>query len=640
MPIERLRSHALFLALAFAALPTLHAQIDRIASFSAGAPNLSDWNPDLAVQPGGSFLLTWQQNGPGLTFKAHAQRFDAAGRPLATAVELWEGFGPQVGSLPDGGFVATSGFQVGSTAPGIRLHRLDALGRPSGDPIVVTIHLGAPFFDFSSHLAVAPNGSVAVVWLDPDQLLRGRFFDASLRPVSDAIFLSNLSSSLQPEFDPDLSFQADGTALVVWSRLNEQGALQIFGRRFSATGQPLSEAFPISQPPPLQLDTNPRVIALADGGWWAGWLRHPPLPPFPEVPVSDPWVARLGADGTPVQAERSLGVPDASGGFAVGTDPAGNLLVLGIHTASVSGRIFGRDGTTASTLFTLPGAFSSLQPAVADRSPGFLAAWSNYASPVSTADLQGTILSPACQDGKSTACLGPDGRYAVEVAWQNGAQSGTAKPLPLAGNVATFGLRNAADHDVTVLLSGPGSRDLTFSATTGAALEIRVTDKTSGVVRTFSKPAGRFASRRIPNALPNASRDAGIAVAALAADPSAEDAPRAELDETCVPTSRALCLLGGRFRAELFGGQSTRPALALLRTDRSGAFAFPSAPETPLVTLTMIDGRAGNGKFWVYLGGLSRAGYGVKITDLSTGVAKTYTNPTGRLDSRADRRAF
>jgi hypothetical protein len=40
------------------------------------------------------------------------------------------------------------------------------------------------------------------------------------------------------------------------------------------------------------------------------------------------------------------------------------------------------------------------------------------------------------------------------------------------------------------------------------------------------------------------------------------------------------------------------------------------------------------------LGGLSPCGYRVKITDLSTGVAKTYANPVGRLDSRADRTAF
>src|SRR6185436_13946458 len=173
------------------------------------------------------------------------------------------------------------------------------------------------------------------------------------------------------------------------------------------------------------------------------------------------------------------------------------------------------------------------EPVLAGRSPGrFLAAWSGYSlSTQADSDLFGAILTPTCLEGKSAVCLGPDGRYGVEVAWQIGALSGTAKPLPLAGNVATFGLHNAADHDVTVLLTGPGSRDLTFAATTGAALEIRVTDKTTGMVRTFSKPAGRFASRRIPNALPSLSSHAAPSIASFGSDDDARLAPEPAVGE-------------------------------------------------------------------------------------------------------------
>jgi hypothetical protein len=366
----------------------------------------------------------------------------------------------------------------------------------------------------------------------------------------------------------------------------------------------------------------------------------------------------------PLGLEQPLGVFEPNGSCALGTDPTGHLLLLGTGADSVSGRVFDRNGSPASNLFNVPGGGPvSLEPVVADRSStGFLAAWS-HGSPVtaSDADLAGEILTPVCLEGKSAACLGPEGRYGVEVAWQIGSESGTAKPLPLAGNVATFGLRNAADHDLTVLLSGPGARDLTFAATTGAKIKIRVTDKTTGMVRTFDKPAGRFASRRFPNALPSGARLRVIEITrkmttslrdvslnsssrqgrrnlARGFNPSLAPAPA--VGETCVPTSRDLCLLGGRFRAELLAGQYPNPALAILRTDKSGAFAFPSAPEIPRVTLTMIDGRAGNGKFWVYLGGLSSSGYKVRITDLSTGAAKTYANPVGRLESRADRTAF
>jgi hypothetical protein len=645
------------LAVAIVALPAAGAEIDRIASFSAGdPPPCADTGPDIAVQPGGSFLLIWQRSRcPDIsTLKVRAQRFDAVGRPLAPAVELWDGIDPQVVSLPNGGFVATSWFErdLGPFLPtGIGLHRLDGLGRPSGEPIAVEVEPNfAP--NVAPRLAIAPNGSVAVVWressfnFEAPLAVRGRFYNAALEPATEPFLLSNdLTNPFQLE--PDLAFQADGKALAVWKGWTGSVAPQIFGRLFDVSGHPLTDVFPVSTTETGRGSQFPRVVAGADGGWWVGWYSFRLQPPFPEDGVEvEARVLRLGVGGERIGVEQSLGTPlTANGSLALGIGPRGNLLVLGTGVdGSISGRLFDRDGATASNLFDLSGGapFSYREPVLADRSSaGFVAAWSGgpLVSPVDSG-LFGAILSPSCLEGRSAACLGPDGRYGVEVTWQNGAQSGTAKSLPLAANVATFGLHNAAEHDVTVLLSGPGSRDLTFAATTGPALEIRVTDKTSGTVRTFTKSAGRFASRHIPNALPSLAGYARDSVVAVSAAVDETESAPISLGETCVPTRRALCLLGARFRAELLAGQNPRPALAILRTDKSGAFAFPSAPETPVVTLTLIDGRATNGKFWVYLGGLSTSGYRVRITDLSTNTAKTYTNLAGRLESRADRTAF
>ncbi|HXU29245.1 MAG TPA: hypothetical protein VN851_01595 [Thermoanaerobaculia bacterium] len=672
MPIDRFRSQttrsAFFLAIALAALPAAGAEIDRIASFSAGGPPpCSDIGPDLAVQPGGSFLLTWQGSGcPNTNLTVRAQRFDAAGRPLSAAVDLWEGIEPRVAPLSDGGFVVATWFDrslLPITFQGLGLHRLDGFGREVGEPMVVAADPDSFNLNSSPRLAVAPNGSVALVWVDDHELLRGQFFDASLHPISGAIFLSETLLPDQIAFDPDIAFQADGTALAVWTRSVSPEALQIFGRRFGSSGEPLSEAFPISRIESPGAKTLPHVSARPDGGWWVGWYSYmvSPIPGPPFETDQEVRIVRLGADGAVLGPEQKTDVLNRW--FALGADPTGNLLLLGIGPNTLFGRLFPRDGAPPADPFTLSGSdsISFRESALADRSPaGFLAAWSeSKAAP--DLNLSGALLTVPCLEGKNAVCLGPESRYGVEVAWQNGAQSGSAKPLQLSDNVATFGLRNAADHDVTVLLSGPGLRDLTFAATTGAAIEIKVTDKTSGAVRTFTKSAGRFASGRFPNALPSGARLRVIEITRkmttslrdvslnsssrqgrrnLARGFNPSLAPEPTVGETCVPTRRALCLLGGRFRAELLAGQYPNPALAITRTDKSGAFALPRAPETPLVTLTMIDGRSSNGKFWVYLGGLTSSGYRVRITDLSTGAAKTYTNPVGRLDSRADRTAF
>jgi hypothetical protein len=74
-------------------------------------------------------------------------------------------------------------------------------------------------------------------------------------------------------------------------------------------------------------------------------------------------------------------------------------------------------------------------------------------------------------------------------------------------------------------------------------------------------------------------------------------------------------------------------------TDNSGYFWFFDATN-PELLVKMIDGRAVNGHFWVFLGGLSDVDYTVTVTDAFTRTARTYTNPHGTVASRADTSAF
>ncbi len=657
MPTNRFISHprrsALFLALVLAALPAAGAEIDRIASFSAGdPPPCSDTSPEIASQPGGSFLLLWSGSGcpPDRFFSVvRALRFDAAGRRFGDEVELWQGLNAVVVPLADGGFLAVSARESVPEEiqqPKIRLHRLDSLGRPVGEPVQVAFDFDEFSYSDEPRLAVAPNGTVAVVWSNfnftypPSFRVMGRFYDASLAPLTEAFPLSTAGQEAIDE-TPDIAFDSDGTALAIWAQtpITAPDAAQIIGRRFSSAGQPLSEVFPISLQKAGRRQIGARVVSAIPAGWWAAWQSY-------EVSgdSKDAHLTRLGSDGQALAAEQSLDVPQSGQERpALGIDGEGRALLLGRSVdGEIVGRLFDPNGVPRSNPFELSEGGDRLfdHPTLSDTSASFTTAWTGReAGTFYTSDLSGMIFTSPCLPGRNAVCLGPEGRYGVEIEWQIGAQRGTAKPLPLAGNVATFGLRNTADHEVTVLLSGTGLRDLTYAATTRAALAIRVTDKTTGTIHTFSKPAGRFASRRFPNALPLASSDPDAAVGVSSADEEAEPA-RAALAGTCVPSSRALCLLGGRFQAELLAGQHPRPALATLRTDQSGMFSFPSAALTPVVALTVIDGRASTGKFWVYLGGLSANGYKVRITDLATGKVRTYANPAGRLDSSADRHAF
>ncbi|MEA2605176.1 MAG: hypothetical protein QOF89_6168 [Acidobacteriota bacterium] len=111
---------------------------------------------------------------------------------------------------------------------------------------------------------------------------------------------------------------------------------------------------------------------------------------------------------------------------------------------------------------------------------------------------------------------------------------------------------------------------------------------------------------------------------------------------TCALTPDQLCL-NGRFRVDV---QLTNPLSghleaghALPLTNDTGAFWFFGDSNLELL-VKVLDGRALNGRFWVYAGALSDVDYTILITDTQTGKVKTYHNDQGRLASRADVEAF
>jgi len=108
---------------------------------------------------------------------------------------------------------------------------------------------------------------------------------------------------------------------------------------------------------------------------------------------------------------------------------------------------------------------------------------------------------------------------------------------------------------------------------------------------------------------------------------------------SCVTGGVNLCLSANRFRATVswqnqYAGTTGVGTAVGLTTD-TGYFWFFDSANVELVA-KILDGRAVNGKFWVFYGALSDVGYTITITDTVTGTVKTYVNPPGTLASVAD----
>jgi len=56
--------------------------------------------------------------------------------------------------------------------------------------------------------------------------------------------------------------------------------------------------------------------------------------------------------------------------------------------------------------------------------------------------------------------------------------------------------------------------------------------------------------------------------------------------------------------------------------------------------IKVLDGRAVNGRFWVFYGALSDVEYTITVTDTETGQSRSYHNPPHHLEGRADTQAF
>jgi hypothetical protein len=85
------------------------------------------------------------------------------------------------------------------------------------------------------------------------------------------------------------------------------------------------------------------------------------------------------------------------------------------------------------------------------------------------------------------------------------------------------------------------------------------------------------------------------------------------------------------------GGQGIGQGVRL--TLDSGYFWFFNPANVELV-VKVLDGRAVNGKFWVFYGALTNVEYDIRVRHHLTGAEKTYHNPPFRFRSHADTGAF
>ncbi len=108
---------------------------------------------------------------------------------------------------------------------------------------------------------------------------------------------------------------------------------------------------------------------------------------------------------------------------------------------------------------------------------------------------------------------------------------------------------------------------------------------------------------------------------------------------SCGSGDATLCLHANRFRVRVLWRNSATEAWTaghlVKRTDQSGTVWFFGSENVEQI-VKVLDGRAVNGKFWVFTGALTDREYWLEVTDSTTGAVRLYHNRAGDTRGFAD----
>ena len=253
-----------------------------------------------------------------------------------------------------------------------------------------------------------------------------------------------------------------------------------------------------------------------------------------------------------------------------------------------------------------------------------------------------------CAPTPSTLCLNND-RFQIEVEYmdffgnpetpQPFATGGMAQNRPFDENWGAFWFFDSDNTELLIhMFRGCSFNDrywVFYAATTNVEYTVEVTDTSNGEVRNYeSTPGQPFQPIQDTEAFatcPKSGEKTGDwpQISAFHAADKPSPAARPVRSSTiaakgsCVSDANTVCLLENRFAvtADAFGGN----AKVIQAAPGSAAFAF-SNPTFYDLHVNVVDGRAGNGQYWVKYGLFDPVDVTIEILDTLTGNLRTYNH--------------
>jgi hypothetical protein len=343
--------------------------------------------PAVTGHEGSGFVIVWSGQGNGDDSGVFGQRYDSFGIPIGGELRVNSyttggQFLAEAAMDADGDFVVVwSGSGNGESNFGLFGQRYDAFGSPLGSEFRVNTYTTG----LQAYHAVAsdPEGNFVVVWgafpLDPRQGIFARCYDASGNPIGGELQVSNYPG--REDWQPAVAMNEDGEFVVVWERADSSGnrAFGLYGQRFDASGNPLGASFLVTTSTTGR-EGVPAVASDADGGFVVVWHNGPSSNEL------DVYARRFDASGIALGAEFRVNTTTTGDQWypEIAVQSDGEFVVVwvsGDHT-EVVGRRFDASGSPVGGEFLVD---KEAAPNNRNRNPGiafsaareFVVAWTS-----------------------------------------------------------------------------------------------------------------------------------------------------------------------------------------------------------------------------------------------------------------------
>lgn len=300
---------------------------------------LGDFASSVVGLPDGGFVVSWQSEQVDGTFDILAQRYDANGIGVGSAVQVNTmvangQLGPHVAALAGGGFVVAwqSEAQDGSGL-GIVSQRFDANGAAVGTEFQINTY--ASNDQNNASVVGLSTGGFVVAWDSTGQDgsgggIYGQIYDGSGNRLGGEFSINTYTSDGQGS--PKVTAFADGNFVVVWRSAGQDGSGDgVYGQLFSTTGQKIGEEFLINaavegdQIDPIITVVGPNDFEVA---WTSGgdiFARHFSLSTSNHAPVASDFSTSVNENAASVLLKGVYTDSDAADTFTFSTNTTGTI---------------------------------------------------------------------------------------------------------------------------------------------------------------------------------------------------------------------------------------------------------------------------------------------------------------------------